>query len=102
MDIVKETELIGDYIIELRRELHKHPELSLKEFDTSKKIKNELDKIGVPYISCGETGIIATIGNGVGKTIALRADMDALKIEENTGVDYTSENLGVMHACGHD
>lgn len=102
MDIVKETELIGDYIISLRRKFHKCPELALEEFETSKIIKNELDKIGIPYVNCGETGIIATIGNGKSKTISLRADMDALKIEENTGVDYTSENLGVMHACGHD
>lgn len=102
MDIAKDTELINDYIISLRRDFHRYPELALKEFETSKRIKNELDKIGVNYVSCGETGIIATIGSGAGKIIALRADMDALKIEENTGVDYTSENFGVMHACGHD
>ncbi|SDO65660.1 M20 metallopeptidase family protein [Clostridium gasigenes] len=102
MDILKETGELGDYIIALRREFHKHPELALEEYETSKKIKEELDKIGVTYVECGKTGVIATVGKGTGRTIALRADMDALKIEENTGVDYTSENLGVMHACGHD
>ncbi|MGL5085823.1 MAG: M20 metallopeptidase family protein, partial [Clostridium sp.] len=102
MNIVKETEELGEYIINLRREFHKYPELALEEFETSKKIKEELDKIGVKYVQCGKTGIVASLGCENGKTIALRSDMDALKVEENTGVDYTSRNLGVMHACGHD
>ncbi|MGL5352617.1 MAG: M20 metallopeptidase family protein [Clostridium sp.] len=102
MDIVKETEELEDYIIKLRREFHKYPELALEEFETSKRIKEELDKIGVKYVECGKTGIVATLGSGEGKTIALRSDMDALKVEENTGVDYTSLNIGVMHACVHD
>lgn len=102
MDIIKETELIEEYAISLRRIFHRCPELGLEEFETSKIIKNELDKIKVPYVNCGKTGVIATIGNGNGRTIALRSDMDALKIEENTGVDYTSENMGLMHGCGHD
>lgn len=102
MDIIKETNEIEEYVINLRRELHKYPELALEEVETSRRIKAELDKIGVPYVECGKTGIVATIGSGDGKTIALRSDMDALKIEEKTGVDYTSQNSGVMHACGHD
>lgn len=102
MDIIKETKKIEDYIIKLRREFHRNPELALQEFETSKIIKRELNKIGVDYVNCGETGIVATIGNGQNKKIALRADMDALKIDENTGVEYASLNKGVMHACGHD
>ena len=102
MDIIKETKIIGNYIIALRKYFHRHPELSLKEFVTSKKIKSELDKINVQYIETAGTGVAAFIGNGNGRTIALRSDMDALLINEKTGLPYESENEGIMHACGHD
>lgn len=102
IDIRKETKEISEYIIRLRKHFHRHPELGLEEFETSKRIKEELDKIGVPYEEAAVTGIIATIGKGKGRHIALRADMDALRIEEKTGVSYCSQNPGVMHACGHD
>lgn len=102
MDIKKETQQIGKQIISLRKYFHKHPELGLHEYETSKKIKEELDKIGVKYIEVSETGVIATIGKGEGRVIALRSDMDALRINEKTDVSYASENPGVMHACGHD
>lgn len=102
MDINKETREIRDYVVQLRKHFHKYPEISLMEFETSKKIKEELDKINVPYEEVANTGVIATIGKGDGKIIALRADMDALKIEEKTDVPYKSMNKGVMHACGHD
>lgn len=92
------------YQIEMRRWFHAHPELSGKEYETSAKIKEELDKMGIPWVDCGlETGVLATIeGEQPGRTILLRGDMDALAVEEETGADYASVNKGVMHACGHD
>lgn len=92
------------YQIEMRRYFHMYPEESGKEYNTSKKVKEELDKIGVSWRDCGmETGVLATIeGAKPGKTILLRADMDALSVPEETGVEYASKNEGIMHACGHD
>ncbi len=94
----------NDYLIEKRRYFHMHPEVSTKEYNTSKIVKEELDKFGIPWRPCGmETGILATIkGSHPGKTILLRGDMDALTVQEITGVPYASINEGVMHACGHD
>lgn len=102
MDILKETKLIGNYIISLRKDFHKYPELSMEEHRTSRRIKEELDKIGVKYEDGIKTEVVATIGKGEGRVIALRADMDALRIQENTDVRYASVNKGIMHACGHD
>lgn len=102
MDILRETRLISNYIISLRKDFHKYPELSMEEYRTSKRIKEELDKIGVKYEQGVKTEVVATIGNKEGRVIALRADMDALSIQENTQVRYASENKGIMHACGHD
>jgi amidohydrolase len=87
----------------MRREFHMYPEISWQEKNTSKRIKKELDKMSIPYVPAAETGIIATIeGRKGGKTVALRADMDALEVEELNEVDYKSRNKGVSHACGHD
>lgn len=82
---------------------HRHPELALHEYETTKKIKSELMKIpGVQLLDLGmETGALARI-TGNGKAVALRADIDALPIMEESGVPYCSETLGHMHACGHD
>jgi amidohydrolase len=104
MDVSKIAESYNDYLIEMRRYFHAHPEVSEKEYETSKVIKAELDKYGIEWRPCGmETGILATIkGAKPGKTVLLRADMDALTIQEETGVDYVSQNEGIMHACGHD
>ena len=102
MDIKREAKLLSTYVVKLRKHFHRHPELGLHEYETSKKIKEELDKIGVSYSEIAETGVIAVIGNGEGRKIALRADMDALALTENTGVSYSSQNKGIMHACGHD
>lgn len=92
-------------LIEIRRHLHAHPELSFKEYETAAFVAGELDKIGIPYEKgiCG-TGIVALIKgrNPEKKCIALRADMDALPIFEKNEVSYRSQNDGVMHACGHD
>ncbi len=85
--IHEEVTDIYDYIIALRRHFHRHPEPSLKEFETIQRIKEEVEEIGVPYINVGETGILATLigGKGAGKTILLRADIDALPLPDETG-----------------
>jgi amidohydrolase len=92
-------------VLEIRRHLHQHPELSFKEFETSKFIQKQLSDAGISFkTGYVETGIVALIKgkNPDKKTILLRADMDALPIEEKNNVAYKSVNPGVMHACGHD
>lgn len=92
-------------IRECRRHLHRHPELSFEEFATSRYIQQQLTKFGVSFkADIATTGVVAIIeGNNPGKkTIALRADIDALPITETNTHDYVSTNQGVMHACGHD
>ncbi len=99
----KEAKKISDWIIEIRRELHRHPELMYEEIKTSALVRRELDKLGIPYKSpIAKTGVLATIGSGSGPCVALRADMDALPIHEETDVSFKSEIDGKMHACGHD
>lgn len=104
MDINQIAASYNDYLIEMRRHFHAHPEVSTKEYETSKTVKAELDKYGIEWRPCGlETGVLATIkGAKPGKTILLRGDMDALSVQEETGAPYASQNPGVMHACGHD
>lgn len=104
MNVKEAAAKYGDYLIEMRRYFHAHPEISGKEYETSKRVKSELDKFGIPWRPCGmETGILATIqGAKPGKTILLRGDMDALTVQEESGLPFASENPGVMHACGHD
>lgn len=102
---VKETVAkYQDYLIEMRRWFHQHPETSQEEYETSKKIKEELTGMGVEWRPCGmETGVLATIkGAKPGKTVLLRADIDALPVKENTGLEFASLNEGKSHACGHD
>lgn len=91
-------------IIEIRHHLHAHPELSYQEFETSKFIQQKLKEFGIPFEIKATTGVIGLIkGKNPGsRTIALRADMDALPITEQNNVPYISRNTGVMHACGHD
>ena len=92
-------------ICDIRRHLHAHPELSFKEFETSAFIIAQLDKSTISYRKgIAGTGIIAEIKgkNPESACVALRADMDALPIEEKNNVPYRSVNKGVMHACGHD
>lgn len=93
-----------DYIIRVRRELHQIPELGFDLEKSMAVIRRELDAIGIPYTDkIGKSCIIATLNEGVGnKTIALRADFDALPIQENTGLEFSSQHPGKMHACGHD
>jgi amidohydrolase len=92
-------------VVEQRRHLHQFPELSFIEFKTSKYITEQLDLLQIPYqTGYVKTGIVALIEgkNPSKKTFAIRGDMDALPIKENTGLDFASKNDGVMHACGHD
>lgn len=91
-------------LVDIRRHLHQHPELSFKEHETSAFIREKLDLWGISYrYPIVETGIIASVkGKDKGPCIAVRADMDALPIQEDSGLEFQSENQGVMHACGHD
>lgn len=94
---------IEDWIIELRRDLHRYPELMYTEEKTSAKIRSVLDGLNIPYTyPVAKTGIVATIGSGSSPVVALRSDIDALPILEETGVTFASETPGIMHACGHD
>lgn len=103
MNIIKKTEEVENYIIKCRHDLHKIPELGLNLPKTSAYVSNELKNMGIEIReNVGVSGIVGLIrGSKEGKTIALRADMDALPIQEETGLPYASDN-GNMHACGHD
>jgi amidohydrolase len=106
--IDKIKNLSSDYleeVISIRRHIHSNPELSFQEHNTSKFISEKLRAIGIEHkTGVVNTGIIAEIkGNNPGsKTIAIRADIDALPITEKNKIEYTSKNTGIMHACGHD
>lgn len=94
---------IFDYVKRIREELHRCPETEFNEFETTKIIRRELDSLGIEYKTCTETGTLAIIsGEKSGKTVLLRADIDALPIKEETDLPFKSQNTGYMHACGHD
>lgn len=103
--ITEYAKSVKEEIIEIRSHLHKHPELSFEEFETSKFIQAKLDDYGISYkngyVKTGIVGIIKGV-NPQKKVIALRSDMDALPITENPENKHCSLNKGVMHACGHD
>lgn len=91
-----------DALIVLRRELHQHPELAWQEERTAARVAEELRRMGLqPQTQVARTGVVVEIGQG-DPVVALRADMDALPIVEQTGLSFASQNPGVMHACGHD
>ena len=99
------TESTFDEIVEIRRYIHKNPELSFKEHKTSAYIKSVLSGWGISFTEdIADTGIVVLLegNNPCSKTLALRADFDALPITEENEIDYCSVNKGVMHACGHD
>jgi hippurate hydrolase len=98
------AKLYSEEFIEIRRHLHKHPELSYKEFETSKFVQGKLAGWGIDFEVMATTGVIGILKgkNPEKKVVALRADMDALPITEHNQIDYKSQNEGVMHACGHD
>ena len=103
LNILDKAKEIENYIINFRRDLHENPELSGQEFKTQKKIMKELDKLGITYKKAGNTSLIAILKGGKdGKTVALRGDIDALPIKEETDVEFKSKTSGLMHACGHD
>lgn len=88
---------------DFRHELHAHPEITWNEFETAKRIRKILEENNITWKECAKTGTIATLApNANGIHIALRADIDALPINENTDVPYKSLSDGIMHACGHD
>ncbi len=94
-----------DYMKNIRETIHMHPELGENEIETSRLVMGELDKMGIEYQSgVAKTGVVGLIKgkNPKGKTILLRADMDALPMQEMNECPYKSQNEGVMHACGHD
>jgi amidohydrolase len=94
---------IEKQLVQIRREIHAHPELGFQEFQTSQTISDVLTTLGIEHQrGVAKTGIVATLGDGQGPMIALRADMDALPIQEANDVPYKSQTPGVMHACGHD
>jgi amidohydrolase len=101
LDIIAEVRNLFGEMLEIRRHIHQNPELSFEEFETAKFIENKLNSYGIESKRMAQTGVVALIGKGQ-SCIALRADIDALPILEETGLSYKSLKDGVMHACGHD
>ena len=90
-------------VVELRREIHRHPELGFEEVRTQALVERELDDLGISHRRMAKTGVVGVVHGGKpGRTVALRADMDALPITEKSGEPFSSEVPGKMHACGHD
>jgi amidohydrolase len=101
------NELVSKYeseIIEIRHRIHQHPEIGFEEIQTSQTVMNFLDSVGIPYVKgIAKTGVLATVvGEKPGKIVLLRADMDALAMDEDPGNPVVSKIVGRMHACGHD
>ncbi len=102
-DLANEIESMTGTLIEWRRDFHRHPELAFEERRTSAVLRRFLESLGIEVRACGRTGLRGVLrGVRPGRTVALRADMDALPVAEAAEHDYPSENPGVMHACGHD
>lgn len=102
-NIHEDAKKYEEYVIGLRQEFHRHPELSDQEVWTSGRICEELDKMGIPYTRVAGTNVVGLIDTGrPGKTIAFRGDIDALPVHEEANVPFRSEIDGLMHACGHD
>lgn len=105
MTIKEMARALQPEVVAFRRDLHMHPEISMQEFRTTKQVAAAMDRLGIPYRLTEPTGLIAEIRGTLdehGKCVLLRADMDALNIQEETGLPFASKNEGVMHACGHD
>ncbi|HYE04839.1 MAG TPA: amidohydrolase [Planctomycetota bacterium] len=94
---------IVERAVEIRRDLHRHPELGFAEERTAAVVRRELDRLGIAWRACAGTGTVGIIGAGkTGRRIALRADLDALPMAEETGLPWASVHPNTMHACGHD
>ena len=104
MPVINQIEKMTDELVAIRRDFHAHPELGMQEVRTSGIVADLLRQWGIEtHTGIGKTGVVGVLkGNGEGRTIGLRADMDALPIEEKTNLPFASKNPGVMHACGHD
>ncbi len=99
----KNTKEIHPWLIEVRNDFHQYPELGKKEFRTQQKISEYLTEMGIKHTKIAGTGIVGIIeGKGAGKVVAIRADIDALPMQDKKNVPYKSRNEGMMHACGHD
>ena len=103
MEINANIKAITEEMIAIRRELHMYPELGTEELETQKRISALLTKWGIEHKPCADTGIVGIIRGGKpGNVVGLRADIDALPLQEDRSREYCSKNDGVMHACGHD
>lgn len=103
MKIKEEIKALEAELIDLRRDFHAHPELGFKEVRTSQIIEAYLNHLNLKVRRCAGTGVIGVLDSGKeGKTVLLRCDIDALPVEEQTGLPFSSQHPGVMHACGHD
>lgn len=102
LDFAKKAEVF-DWMVNIRRRIHENPELGYEEFETSRLIRDELDKMGISYkYPVAVTGVVGFVGSGQPPFVALRADMDALAMQEMLEWEHKSKNPGKMHACGHD
>ncbi|CAI8611950.1 unnamed protein product [Vicia faba] len=102
LDLAKEPQVF-EWMVDIRRKIHENPELGYEEFETSKLIRAKLDELGIPYKHpVAVTGVIGYIGTGLPPFVALRADMDALLMQELVEWEHKSKVPGKMHACGHD
>src|SRR3954452_2146763 len=93
---------VDEQVVAWRRHLHRHPEVSFQEHETSAYVASALEELGLAVERPTKTSVLARLGAGGGPVVALRADIDALPIEEESGVEFASERAGAMHACGHD
>lgn len=105
-ELARQVEQIFDEVVEIRRHIHQNPELSFEEYQTSAFVKMKLEEFGIKAFLIAKTGVTAVIypenNQNEGTCLALRADLDALPITEQTELPFSSKNEGVMHACGHD
>jgi amidohydrolase len=103
MTVIIPPENVRERVVELRRTIHRHPELGFEEQQTQALVERELDALGVEHRRVAKTGVVGVIrGSKPGRVVGLRADMDALPITEKSGEPFSSEVPGKMHACGHD